>query len=66
MNQRNLWLTHSDPIDIILGKNCIKFIWDLIHSNHILFNNIIKFSLLNMSNAIKIYVKCGTFIFRTV
>ena len=40
------------PIDIILEKRCIKFIWGLMNSEHILFNNIIKFSLFNMSTTI--------------
>ena len=41
------------PIDIILEeKKCIKFIWGLMNSKHILFNNIIKFSLFNMSTTI--------------
>ena len=40
------------PIDIILEKICIKFIWGLMNSEHILFNNIIKFSLFNMSTTI--------------
>ena len=36
------------PIDLILEKRCIKFIWGLMNSEHILFNNIIKFLLFNM------------------
>ena len=35
------------PIDIILENRCIKFIWRLMNSEHILFNNIIKLSLFN-------------------
>ena len=40
------------PNDIILEKRCIKCIWGLMNSEHILFNNIIKFSLFNMSTTI--------------
>ena len=39
-------------IDIILEKRCIKFIWGLMNSEYILFNNIIKVSLFNMSTTI--------------
>ena len=44
-------------IDIILEKRCIKFIWGLMNSEHILFNNIIKFSLFNMSTTIDENIK---------
>ena len=40
------------PIDIILEKICIQFIWGLMNSEPRLFNNIIKFSLFNMSTTI--------------
>ena len=52
---RNILINHiiqCYPIDIILEKRCIKFIWGLMNSEHILFNNIIKFSLFNMSTTI--------------
>ena len=46
------------PIDIILEKGCIKFLWGLMNSEHILFNNIIKFSLFNMSTTIGEHILC--------
>ena len=48
----NVHINQCYPIDITLEKKCIKFIWRLMNSEHILFNNVIKFSLFNMFTTI--------------
>ena len=40
--------THNcHPIDVILEKRCIKFVWSLYNSNYALYSNILRFSLQN-------------------
>ena len=35
------------PIDVILEKRCIKFVWSLYNSTYPLYSNILRFSLQN-------------------
>ena len=45
-------INNSLPIDIILEKRCIKFIWNLMNSEYPLFVNIVKYSLNNSNTVI--------------
>ena len=38
-------INSCDPIDNIMEKRCIQFIWNLMNSDTILFNRIVKHSL---------------------
>lgn len=40
------------PIDILLEKRCIKFLWNLINSNYLLHSKIAKYSLSNCDTKI--------------
>ena len=35
------------PIDVILEKRCIKFVWSLYNNNYALYSNTLRFSLQN-------------------
>ena len=35
------------PLEVILEKRCIKFVWSLYNSNYALYSNILRFSLQN-------------------
>ena len=42
----------SYPIDIILEKRCIKYIWNLINTEQDMYKHIVKLSLYNMNSTI--------------
>ena len=41
------FIHNCHPIDVILEKRCIKFVWSLYNSNYALYSNILRFSLQN-------------------
>ena len=41
------FMNNCHPIDVILEKRCIKFVWSLYDSNYALYSNILRFSLQN-------------------
>ena len=45
------------PIDVILEKRCIKFLWSLLNSRYALYRKIVKMSFTNMNSAISENVK---------
>ena len=45
-------INKSYIINCMLEKRCIKFIWNLINSEHSLYNNIVKYSLSNYSTTV--------------
>lgn len=42
----------SYPIDIVLEKRCIKYIWNLINTEQDMYKHIVKLSLYNMNSTI--------------
>ena len=49
VTQNNLspFIHNCNPIDVILEKRCIKFVWSLYNSNYRLYSNILPFSSQN-------------------
>ena len=46
------FIHNCHPIDVILEKRCIKFVWSLYNSNYALYSNILLFSLQNGNSAL--------------
>ena len=41
------YIHNCHPIEVILEKRCIKFVWSLFNSNYALYSNILRLSLQN-------------------
>ena len=41
------YIHNGHPIEVILKKRCIKFVWSLFNSNYALYSNILRLSLQN-------------------
>ena len=41
------YIHNGHPIEVILEKRCIKFVWSLFNSNYALYSNILRLSLQN-------------------
>ena len=40
------------PIDVILEKRCINFLWSLFKSRYVFYRRIVKMSFTNMSSTV--------------
>ena len=40
------------PIDVLLEKRCIKFVWNLFYSNYVLYKKNVKISYTNINSTI--------------
>ena len=54
VTQNNLlpFIHNCHPIEVILEKRCIKFVWSLFNSNYALYSNILRLSLQNGNSTI--------------
>ena len=46
------YIHNCHPIEVILEKRCIKFVWSLFNSNYALYSNILRLSLQNGNSTI--------------
>ena len=46
------FIHNCHPIDVILEKRCIEFVWSLYNSNYALYSNILRFSLQNSNSTL--------------
>ena len=53
-----LYIHNCHPIEVILEKRCIKFVWSLFNSNYALYSNILR---LFLQNGIRLWVKMYVF-----
>ena len=49
------------PIDALLEKRCIKFVWSLFNSRYALYRRIVKMSFRNMNSTIAENIKYFTY-----
>ena len=60
------FIHNCHPIDVILEKRCIKFVWSLYNSNYALYSNILRFSCDWSQNIDILYSKVELYINRSM